>query len=593
MNRYFLPITAFLVACAGASAEEVPAFPGAEGFGRYVTGGRGGKIVHVTNLNDSGAGSLREAVKGNTAKIVVFDVGGYIDLKSDLTIGSNTTIAGQTAPGEGITLRYFTVKPEKEGTTQNVIIRFIRSRRSQVKNVNDGADALYFRNCKKLMFDHCSFSWSIDEVASCYDNALFTMQWCTLGEGLANAGHGKGAHSYGGIWGGKEASFHHNFLCHMQNRVPRFNGARYEWDGFDKTRFENTVQAEQVDFRNCVMYNWGTGGCYGGPGGGYINMVNNYYKAGPGTKTATRVTTVSIGESGNSTPSNLYGYSSRYYINGNYVASASTPASYDWKGVAYDSGFSTIGGERYIKDAAHLYGSSVEYLKDGAGVDCVSLKLSAPIPAGEVSTHDAQAAYDAVLEYCGASLHRDGVDVRYMEEARTKTVNYLGNAPAPGSTVTSGTKGIIDYINDPDGTENTKTASYPALETASRPDGFDTDRDGMPDAWELANGLNPNDASDAALYTVDTRGWYPNIEVYLNSIVESIMKGGNAKANAIDEYYPISSSSSASIVVPDGNVKTIEYYTLQGVRLSEPAEGVNIRRIVYNNGRVETDKVLK
>ena len=274
-------LTTMLVACVGTMSAQAPAFPGAEGFGRYTTGGRGGKIIHVTNLNDSGTGSLRWALSQSGAKTIVFDVGGYIDLKSQLNVSSNTTIAGQTAPGDGITLRYYTLY---FGKCDNVIVRFIRCRRSQVKDINDGADATWGRYRKNIVIDHCSFSWSIDEVASFYDNKDFTMQWCNITEALANAGHSKKAHSYGGIWGGKNASFHHNLIAHVQNRAPRFNGARYNWNGYDKEKYENSIQAERVDFRNCVMYNWGDGnGCYGGPGGGYINMVNNYYKAGPGT----------------------------------------------------------------------------------------------------------------------------------------------------------------------------------------------------------------------------------------------------------------------------------------------------------------------
>lgn len=581
----------------GAMAQDaVPAFPGAEGHGRYVTGGRGGKVIHVTNLQDDKSGniegSLRWALKQSGKKIIVFDVSGYIDLKAQLNVTSNTTIAGQTAPGEGITLRYYTLY---FGNADNVIVRFIRSRRSQVKDVNDGADATWGRKRKNIIIDHCSFSWSIDEVASFYDNRNFTMQWCTIAEGLANPGHSKGAHSYGGIWGGKEASFHHNMIAHVQNRAPRFNGARYEWTGFDNTKYENTVDAERVDFRNCLIYNWGNGnGCYGGPGGGYINMINNYYKAGPGTSNKTRVTQVTVGASGNSTNEALRGLSSRYYISGNYVTAASTPENYDWNGVIYDGGLVTIDGERYMKDPNHKFGSNMEYVKDKDGNDCVSVKLTQPVEAGTVTTHTAQNAYENILSYCGASLYRDAVDARYMEEARTGTVTYHGDVPGPKGS-SSKTEGILDFINDPNGTEEPGTASFPTLWSQTRPADFDTDGDGMPDDWEIPNGLDPNNAEDGAAYTLDPKGFYTNVEVYINQLVEDIMKNGNANAeNPVDEYYPTAAKSGVTEI--EGNqseVVAVEYYNLSGMRISEPGEGISIRRIIFADGTSETDKVIK
>jgi hypothetical protein len=504
-----------------------PAFPGAEGHGRYVTGGRGGEVRHVTNLNDKGEGSLRAAVNGSKAKIVVFDVSGIIGLESDLVIGANTTIEGQTAPAPGITVRYRTVRPG-----DNNIIRFIRFRRGEEKDVNDGADATWQRQKDGIVLDHCSFSWSIDEIASFYDNQHFTMQWCTLGEALANPGHSKGEHSYGGIWGGKGASFHHNFLAHMQNRVPRFCGARYDWNGYDKEKYANSIQAEIVDFRNCVMYNWGNGnGCYGGTGGGNINIVNNYYKAGPATSNKTRVTQISVATSSNASGSPFMGYCARYYINGNYVTAAGDKAqNYDWQGVIYDGGTNIIDGERCIPDEKHLYGENVTYYKNTKDQDCVRIKLDEEAETGKVTTHSAEMAYQQVLIYAGASLHRDAVDTRYMQEAADGTTTYIGTAAktGDGKTITH-RPGIIDFVKDQGGYE---------LESATRPEGFDTDGDGMPDEWEKANGLDPN-TDDAAEYTLDKIGFYTNVEVYCNSLVEDIMKGGNAYADStVDEYYP-------------------------------------------------------
>ena len=447
---------------------------------------------------------------------------------SDLNIGDNTTILGQTAPNPGITLRYYTIRPGS-----NNIVRFVRFRRGEERNVNDGADATWQREKTGIILDHCSFSWSIDEIASFYDNRNFTMQWCTLGEALANPGHSKGEHSYGGIWGGKGASFHHNFLCHMQNRAPRFCGARYDWNGYDNTQYANSIQAEIVDFRNCVMYNWGNGnGCYGGTGGGHINIVNNYYKAGPGTANTKRVTQISVATNDNADGTPFLGYCARYYINGNYVTAAGSEAeNYDWKGVIYDSGTFTINGEKYCADANHLYGDNITYVKNGSNVDCVPIKMDAPAATGDVTTHTAQKAYEKVLAYCGASMYRDGVDARYMSEAQNGTTTYIGSATktGDGKTVTH-RKGIIDYVKD--------QGEY-TLSSTAHPSGYDTDNDGMPDAWETANGLNPNDASDAKTYTLDSKGFYTNLEVFANALIEDLIKAENADAaQGVNEYYP-------------------------------------------------------
>lgn len=582
---------------------QTPAFPGAEGHGRFVTGGRGGKIVHVTNLNDSGTGSFREAVKSGN-KIIVFDVAGVIALKSDLKFADNITILGQTAPSPGITLRYYTVQPGS-----NNIIRFIRLRRGQEKDINDGADASWQRNKTGIIFDHCSFSWSIDEVASFYDNNNFTMQWCTVAESLTNPGHSKGAHGYGGIWGGKLASFHHNFIAHVMNRGPRFNGARYGWTGYTTNKdyatyqWKNPVQAENVDFRNCVMYN-AQGTCYGGPGGGQINIVNNYYKAGPsqslnsttlnGIKVDVstgnergnqeRITLVTLSTKDNSDKNHpeFYDMTSRYYINGNTTETTkgSKTTNKDWKGVYYDKGVPSLNGEYYSPDVKNFYGDAVAHTTI-SGKSCVKIKMDEPAPTGQVTTHSAAEAYEKVLAYVGASLYRDEIDARYMEEAKTGTATYKGSITK--------SPGIIDKVSD------VKGYTEANFGTGTRPASFDTDKDGIPDEWEKANGLNPNDASDALTYSLDAKDYYTNIEVYANSLVENIMKAENQDAlSGVDEYYPTSTSTGISQTVVDkGEVASITYYALNGSRLNAPAKGISIRKITYSNGKTATDKVIK
>ncbi len=283
---------------------QVLSFPGAEGYGRFTTGGRGGKVIEVTNLNDSGPGSLRAAVKKKGPRTIVFKVSGTIALRSTLEINNgDLTIAGQTAPGDGICIKNY----KTDISADNVIVRFIRFRLGdETKNEDDSFGAM---RCKNIIIDHCTASWGIDENASFYDNENFTMQWCLISEALNNSYHHKGAHGYGGIWGGVNASFHHNLFADNSSRNPRFNGARTG----------TSTNTELVDFRNNVIFNWEIYSSYGGEKGKQ-NVVANYYKPGPASKHKEIILTP-FDEKG------------KWFVKDNYVEGNQEVTNNNWTGV--------------------------------------------------------------------------------------------------------------------------------------------------------------------------------------------------------------------------------------------------------------------
>ncbi|MEJ2618187.1 MAG: hypothetical protein P8Z35_24740, partial [Ignavibacteriaceae bacterium] len=385
--------------------------PGAEGFGKYTTGGRGGRVLEVTNLNDSGPGSFRNAIEQNYPRIIVFRVSGTIMLQSDLNITSgNLTIAGQTAPGDGICIANHTTELKAD----NVIVRYLRFRLGDV--TREANDSFWGRDHENIILDHCSFSWAIDENGSWYDNKKFTMQWCLNGESLYHSYHPKGNHGYGGIWGGMGVTFHHNLLADNSSRNPRFNGARYN----------STHQTEFADYRNNVIFNWGFNSAYGGESGNY-NMINNYYKPGPATSSSSKSRIVNPSDSYN--PSAGY---SKWYINGNYVEGDTAVTADNWNGGVQP---------------------------DVAPLD--SLRLNNPIPAVYVTTQSAQDAFKSVLESVGANFpKRDSVDLRIINEVKTGLAPY-------GASYNGGDKGIIDSQNDVGG--------WPVLKSTTAPPDSDHD----------------------------------------------------------------------------------------------------------------------
>ena len=385
------------------------AFPGAEGGGMWVTGGRGGKVIHVTNLNDKGTGSLRAAIEEKGARIVVFDVAGVIELQSALKIqNDNITIAGQTAPGDGICLKNYNFRIH----ANNVIVRFIRCRMGDEKKTEDDAMNLYTdkNDLHDVIIDHCSLSWSTDECGTFYGMTNFTLQWCILSESLLNSVHGKGKHGYGGIWGGTNATYHHNLLAHHYSRNPRLDHD-----------YVSTLKGP-VSLLNNVIYNWGDNSTYGGeskPGSEFkmYNIINNYYKPGPATpsgKGRFLDPTTNCKNCDSAHPDHVV--PGHFYMTGNVMQNNEDYTADNWSGKATTASASLI----------------------------TTIKANTPFTyadqASWLSLESADNAFYSVLSYAGASLKRDSIDERVTKETREGTFTYKGS--------NGGDKGLIDTQSD-------------------------------------------------------------------------------------------------------------------------------------------------
>lgn len=461
--KKILNLLVVFIFCCSAMYAQVPAFPGAEGGGMYTTGGRGGTVYYVNSLEDTlkgdkrtREGTLRWCLKRpDESKVILFKVAGVIRLKSVLNIPSNTTVAGQSTPGDGICIADNTVRINGD----NVIIRFVRFRMGDLFGVED--DALKSIRNKNIIIDHCSMSWSTDECASFYDNENFTLQWCILSESLRASVHKKGNHGYGGIWGGKKASFHHNLLAHHDSRNPRMCGSRYSAQ----------PELELVDFRNNVIYNWGSNSGYAGEGGRY-NFVNNYYKPSGTSSHPDRIFSPNADIGANKQSAGAWG---TFYVSGNFI---------------YDN-------EKVTKD------NRLGIQPHPSSKDKSELISATPFDVPFVTTDDAEMAYEKVLAYAGASYKRDNTDIRIVSE----TQHGLTPIRASGN---QGTRpGMIDSQEDVGGWDayGFDPAEVPA----------DSDIDGIPDGW-LGKNYPDKKAND-----VNMQG-YTYLEVYLNSLVEHITK---------------------------------------------------------------------
>jgi pectate lyase len=471
-TKFLLPAIVLLSATLGCAHqksssqtilndERPSAFPGAEGFGKYATGGRGGKVYIVSNLNDKGPGSFREGVQMTNPRIIVFSVSGTIHLESRLNIKGNVTIAGQTAPGDGICLADFPVVLNGD----NIIVRYLRFRmgdknqKGGMVDGNGGDDAFGGLGRKQVIIDHCSISWSTDEAFSVYGGDSTTLQWNLIAEPLDYSYHFETGdkdyehHGFGAIWGGRHTSAHHNLFAHCLTRTPRFDGNR-------------NIPNEFVDFRNNVIYNWKNNSAYAGEGANY-NIINNYYKPGPITSTVGRTRILNPYK----LPPRL-GYG-KFYVNGNLLEGVPNVTAHNWSGVI---------------------------MNEGTAADTALSKVDAPFEAAAVQTQDAAEAFRKVLASVGASYRRDTLDQRIILEVK------------------NGTGRPIDVQGGyPHGTPYEMTVNaWPALRSAPAP--ADADSDGMPDEWEKKQGLNPNDASDAA--AMAAHSVITNIEIYINSLLQ-------------------------------------------------------------------------
>ncbi len=445
------------------------AFPGAEGAGKYATGGRGGKIYHVTNLKDSGTGSFRDAVSGSN-RIVVFDVGGTIELKSDVVVKDNITIAGQTAPGgKGVTLKNYKIGMGGD----NIIARFISSRPGE-RGTNQDYDAWGGAKGSNSIIDHCSLGWSNDEQWGLYsNNTNYTVQYTIVGPANSFSYHSKGIHGFGIMFGKGQASWHHNLVVHNISR-----------------NFRGKVEGTSVmDYVNNVVYDWGYQTAYGTAG--RINFANNFYKAGNSTSGAYRYFSFGSG-------SGIENY--KFYLTGNKMLNKD--------GSVRDDGTKNWSSSFGWSDAATAQGGESYYRTD----EYMPVKVNG-VDCSVVPTMDtADVAFDKVTKYAGAGINpttKPKIDLEVCSDAINGTGYITGARPLSEANATQKAEIEKCSIHQVDYSQY-----YP--ESVLKKEIVDSDNDGMPDDWELARGLDPNNASDA---NGDYAGLgYTNIEYYLNDL---------------------------------------------------------------------------
>lgn len=490
-----------------SAQENLLAFPGADGFGRYTTGGRGGEVCYVTRTDDCAdnnlvEGTLRWALRhdnGGKPRTILFATSGTIYLTSKLKMQyPNVSILGQTAPGGGVTITGYPLYICKN----NVIIRYLRFRAGDIPN--ESLTGLDMENCDNVILDHCSMTWSMEECLTAYDTDYTTVQWCIIGEGLYNSKNSKGSRAYATQWGGEHSTMHHTLITNSMSRSPRFNGVR----NVSNNRGDHDQWVDS-EFANNVMFNWGTnnGGSYGGEynpacnGYNRVYMINNYWRPGPNAGNSRYFTN----------PSSPYG---EWYLNGNKfeLSSKYAPKSSAWS----DTELAKVNADNYYGAVAGNGSRGINITGTNA-----STYLLNEVPEGGLSgmTYEtADAAFQSVTTKAGASLPRyDEVDSRLLAEAAgTADPRFKGSTNALG---------IIDSPND-------VTLSYcdtyvvNGVTYNNMPRMFvegqdkymrDSDADGMPDGYEDENGFDKNNPADG---NAVAENGYTNLENYLNGVAD-------------------------------------------------------------------------
>ncbi|WP_304506850.1 pectinesterase family protein [Duncaniella muris] len=530
-------------AVSASEAARLMAFPTAEGFGKYATGGRGGKVVKVTSTADDGtAGTLRWAFDQHKGEplTIIFEVSGDIALASPLNVKrANWTLAGQTAPGEGIVI---TRNKLNVGGSQNFIVRNMRFRIGQ-KDMSGqiiANNALGAENCSNFIFDHCSFGWSTEENMNTADSHFLTVQYSMLHEGLYNAGHVKDERGYACQWGGSPATYHHNLLAHNNSRSPRFNGARGE---------DHVVFMEYV---NNVNYNYGKrGGCYGGentaPVSNYTglnsvhecNFINNYYKPGPWSdKTRIEFVNSSYARSG----ATSWG-PAKWYINGNIAEGFPSANADNWTAIAVEGSYTLadIRADRRIVTATPWYqhsalGPTGRYIPENYML---------------YDIQSAEEAFKTVVKKAG-TINRDKVERRVADDVKNGKVTFSGDFAGAGM-------GMIDTEADAEG-------FFPYRSDYTVP--ADTDGDGMPDEWEKANNLDPTTPDNNL---VNAEG-YTALEVWLNSLMGELSDNDFRESSigniCVDNRIDYDSASRSLRVGETSIGALLEVYGIDGRRIA-------------------------